>query len=64
MCHYAPCIEGMLIEHYDPPWNSESIGLSFGNKGKSLWHQYHVDQDPTLRENTCQSFSNDIALWE
>ena len=43
--HYAPCIEGMFIEHFDPVWNSETLRISFGSGGSSLWRKYHVDED-------------------
>ena len=43
--HYAPCIEGMFIEHFDPVWNRETLGISFGSRESSLWRKYHVDED-------------------
>lgn len=43
--HYAPCIEGMLIEHFNPIWNKEAVGLCFGVGDNSLWKKIHVDQD-------------------
>ena len=43
--HYAPCIEGMFIEHFDPVWNRETLGISFGSRVSSLWRKYHVDED-------------------
>ena len=43
--HYAPCIEGMFIEHFDPVWNRETLGISFGSGVSSLWRKYHVDED-------------------
>lgn len=43
--HYAPCIEGMLIEHFNPIWNKETVGLCFGVGDNSLWKQIHVDQN-------------------
>ena len=43
--HYAPCIEGMLIEKFKPIWNKETVGLCFGVGEQSLWKKIHVDQD-------------------
>ena len=44
--HYAPCIEGMFIEHFSPIWNMQTVGICFGGGSKSLWKKIHVDQDP------------------
>ena len=46
--HYAPCIEGMFIEDFDPVWNKETLGISFGSRKNSLWEKYHVDKDPDV----------------
>ena len=46
--HYAPCIEGMFIEHFVPVWNSETLGISFGSQNNSLWKKYHVEKDPAI----------------
>ena len=46
--HYACCIEGMLIEHYKPIWNAETIGLCFGGGPKNIWHEFHVEQNPDI----------------
>lgn len=45
--HYACCIESMLIEHFCPVWNSETVKLSFGNAVDSNndWHKYHIKKD-------------------
>ena len=51
--YYAPCIEGMLIEHFSPVWNRETVGFSFGN-GKyegNTWHKYHIKKDQTTIDN-------------
>ena len=44
--YYARCIEGMLIEHFSPVWNSESVGFSFGNGNnkKNTWNKYHIQE--------------------
>lgn len=44
--HYAPCIEGMFIEHVAPIWNKETLGICFGVGSNSLWKKVHVEQDP------------------
>lgn len=44
--HYAPCIEGMFIEHFAPIWNKETLGICFGAGENSLWKKVHVDKDP------------------
>ncbi|PFX22791.1 putative RNA-directed DNA polymerase from transposon BS [Stylophora pistillata] len=51
--HYAPCIEGMLIEHFNPIWNSETVGISFGNAGsrESDWNKYHIQKIPWTRRH-------------
>lgn len=46
--HYAPCIEGMFIEHFVPVWNRETLGISFGSQNNSLWKKYHVEKDPAI----------------
>ena len=46
--HYAPCIEGMFIEHFVPVWNRETLGISFGSQNNSLWKKYHVQKDPAI----------------
>ena len=45
--HYAPCIEGMLIEYYSPLWNDTAVKLSFGNASdeSNNWYKYHVNRD-------------------
>ena len=50
--HYAPCIEGMFIEHFVPVWNRETLGISFGSQNiNSLWIKYHVEKDRHVRED-------------
>lgn len=44
--HYAPCLEGMFIEHFHPIWNKETLAICFGAGENSLWKKIHVDQDP------------------
>lgn len=44
--HYAPCIEGMFIEHFAPIWNKETLGICFGAGANSLWKKVHVDKAP------------------
>ena len=49
--HYAPSIERVLIEYYNPLWNNDkNINFSFGNADaeNNNWRKYHVDQN----ENT------------
>lgn len=52
--HYAPCIEGMLIDYLNPIWNRETVGFNFGGvklpksdqaKVTNIWYKYHVLQD-------------------
>ena len=43
--HYAPCLEGMFIEHCFSIWNKETLGIGFGGGPNSLWKRIHVDQD-------------------
>ena len=45
--YYAPCIEGMLIEHFSPVWNSETVKFSFGNANSTdnNWNKYHIQKD-------------------
>ena len=44
--HYAPCLEGMFIEHFSSIWNKEILAICFGVRPNSLWKRIHVDQDP------------------
>jgi len=48
--HYAPCLEGFLIDEYKPILNRESIGFSFGNaiKDTNLWFKYHITEDQNI----------------
>ena len=41
---YAPSIEAVLVNHYDPLWNNKTVHLSFGNTKdpKNNWYLYHV----------------------
>lgn len=43
--HFAPAIEGMLIEHFNPLWNKETIGFGFGVGENSFLGKVHVDKD-------------------
>ena len=45
--YYAPCIEGMLIEHFSPVWNRETVGFSFGNGNykDNTWNKYHIQKE-------------------
>ena len=45
--YYARRIEGMLIEHFSPVWNSETVKLSFGNANSpdNNWNKYHIQKD-------------------
>ena len=48
--NFAPCIEGLLIEYYEPFWNSSKgskVNLSFGNSksNSNNWYSYHIRQD-------------------
>ena len=58
--HYAPCIEGMLIEHVNPVWNRETVGFNFGggDKANNMWNKYHVQQD----EDTITQATNTLKL--
>ena len=51
--YYAPSIEAMLINHYDPLWNNKTVKFSFGNAkdSKSNWYIYHVAMVKYKREN-------------
>ena len=51
--HYAPAMEGMLIEHFKPVWNQETVGLSFGSAANSdnMWNRYHIQQhEATIKD--------------
>ena len=45
--HFAPAIEEMLLEFYDPLWNNGKVKFSFGNAvgENNNWKKYHIDQD-------------------
>ena len=48
--NFAPCIEGLLIEYYEPFWNcskGSEVNLSFGNSqsNSNNWYKYHISQD-------------------
>ena len=52
--HCARNIEGILIEHFNPPWNSQTMAqFSFGNAKDSgnLWYKFHISKDPETIEN-------------
>lgn len=51
--YYAPCIEGMLIEYYNPLWNDKSVKFSFGNSDDedNNWNKYHVAKDEDTRKD-------------
>ena len=55
--HYAPCIEGMLIEYYSPLWNDTAVKLSFGNANdeSNNWYKYHVNKDDKTIENIVEN---------
>ena len=55
--HYAPCIEGMLIEYYSPLWNDKAVKLSFGNANdeSNNWYKYHVNKDDKTIENIVEN---------
>jgi len=47
--HYLSCVQGLLVQHYDPIWNSRRVGLNFGKIKKeedNLWIGYHIIQHP------------------
>lgn len=45
--HYAPCIEGILIDYFNPLWNNKKVKFSFGNvtNPNNNWYKYHVVKD-------------------
>ena len=51
--HYAHSIEGILIEHFNPVWNRQTMAFSFGNAKDSgnLWYKFHISKDPKTIEN-------------
>lgn len=51
--HYAPSIEGLLIEFHNPLWNDKEIGFNFGNAkdDKNNWKKYHDIQDESTIKN-------------
>ena len=57
IAHYAPCIEGMLIEYYSPLWNDTAVKLSFGNASdeSNNWYKYHVDEDDKTIKNIIEN---------
>lgn len=42
--HYAPGIEGFLLDFYSPLWNDKTAKLNFGNAKdpKNNWNKYHI----------------------
>ncbi|CAH3136296.1 unnamed protein product [Pocillopora meandrina] len=50
--YYAPSIEAVLKDHYDPLWNNKTVKFSFGNAkdSKSNWYKYHVAEVKFKRE--------------
>lgn len=50
--YYAPCIEHVLIEYYNPLWNNREVGFRFGKAldEKSNWYKYHVAKDEDTRK--------------
>ena len=49
--HFAPSIEGALIEFYNPLWNDKNVEFNFGNgeSDSNNWKKYHVDQNERIR---------------
>ena len=49
--HFAPSIEGALIEFYNPLWNDKNVKFNFGNaeSDNNNWKKYHVDQNEYTR---------------
>lgn len=50
--YYAPCIEQVLIEYYNPLWNDKRVGFRFGEAvgEKGNWYKYHVAEDEDTRK--------------
>lgn len=44
--YYAPCIEEMFIEDFNPVWNKETLGIGFGSGPNSMWKNFYVKKDP------------------
>ena len=55
--HYAPSIEGMLIEYFSPVWNSQTTPFAFGSGDRrgNLWHEVHINKDPKTIENVLRA---------
>ena len=49
--HYAPSIEGLLIEFYNPLWNDKKVNFNFGNANakKNNWKKYHVSRNKSTK---------------
>ena len=45
--HYVPCIEGVLIDYFNPLWNNKEVKFSFSNVNdpNNNWYKYHVVKD-------------------
>ena len=64
--YYAPCIEGMLIEYYNPLWNDPTVKFSFGNPDDpddpddedNNWNKYHVAKDADTRKDMIKRVRN------
>ena len=50
--YYAPCIEHVLREYYNPLWNDRRVGFHFGEAvgEKGNWYKYHVAEDEDTRK--------------
>ena len=60
---YAPTVEALLIEYYDPLWNNTKVKFSFGNgnyKGNN-WYQYHRKKDRRVRNKMINRVRNYIS---
>ena len=51
--HFAPSIEGALIEFYNPLWNDKKVKFNFGNaeSDDNNWKKYHAIQDESTIAN-------------
>ena len=49
---YAPCIEGILIDYFNPLWNNKMVKFSFDNAidPNNNWYKYHVVKDKDFVE--------------
>ena len=63
--HYAPSIEGALIEFYNPLWNDKKVNFNFGDAESDVnkWKKYHVIQDESTITNMIKLVRENYQEW-